>query len=66
MHDGEQRHRPRYGLRRHAGRGFDRLQLAPRGAVDDIPSAGTEPIADGVGGFEVPFPPALRALGNKA
>ena len=64
--DGEQGYRAWYGRRRRAGRGFDRMQLAARGAVHDVPTAGPEPLADGISGFEVPFPPALHTLGDQA
>ena len=66
MNHGEQGDRAWHSLRRWAGPGFDRLQLTPRGGVDDIPPARTKPIADGVGAFEIPVPPALHALGNQA
>src|SRR5258708_277863 len=53
MHDREQSDGASRGRRRSAGRRLQRLELAALGAVDDFPSARTQPFADGVGRFEV-------------
>jgi hypothetical protein len=48
-----------------AGRRLQRLELAPLSAVDNLPSACAQPLADGVGGFEVLVSPELEALGEQ-
>jgi hypothetical protein len=48
------------------GRGrFQRLKFAPLGAVQDIPAAGTQLLADGIGRLEVTIAPALDAFSQK-
>jgi hypothetical protein len=46
-------------------RGFQCLEVAARGAVEDIPPARAEPLANFVGGLEVMLAPALDALGQQ-
>jgi hypothetical protein len=62
MHDGEQADGARNRTRFVAGCRLDRLQLAAAGAVQDVPAALTQPLADRVGGGEVAETPALDAL----
>jgi hypothetical protein len=44
---------------------LQRLQLASRGAVDDVPSTGAQLVANCVGLFEIALPAALDALVEK-
>jgi len=53
VHDREQGYGARLGLRSLDWPRRDRLQLAARRAVDDVPSAVAEPIANRVRGLEV-------------
>jgi hypothetical protein len=41
------------------------VQLAPFGAVHDIPPARAQSLAEGIGGCEVLVPPALNALSEQ-
>jgi hypothetical protein len=43
-------------------RRLERLQLAACGAVENVPSPGSQLFADGIRGVEVAFAPALDAL----
>jgi len=45
--------------------GLQRLQLASRGAVDDVPPALAQVLANCVGLFEIALPAALDALVEK-
>jgi hypothetical protein len=64
MHDGEQRHGARRGSRLARWR-LQRLELAPGGAVNDIPPARAQPPPDGVGRFEILVSPELDALSEQ-
>jgi hypothetical protein len=56
----------RDGARRHWlvawRRSFHRLQLAARGAVENVPAAGAKLLADAVGRLKIVLAPALDAL----
>ncbi|TMB87036.1 MAG: hypothetical protein E6J37_11505 [Chloroflexi bacterium] len=65
MHDGEQRHRPRRRLLGGVSRCFQRLQLAPVRAVDDVPPALAQALANLVGSLEVAGAAARDALGQE-
>jgi hypothetical protein len=60
--DREQRDRAWTRSRLDRGRSLDRLQLAAGRAVDDVPTAFTQLIAQPVGGLEVAGPTKLDAL----
>ena len=65
MSDGEQGDCPGcHGLRRRRRR-LERLKLTACGAVEHIPPAGAQPLADLVGGLEVALAPALDALSQQ-
>jgi hypothetical protein len=65
MDDREQCDGARYRSRRLARRRFQRLELAPTGAVHDVPPARAQPLANGVCRFEVLLPAELDALGEQ-
>jgi hypothetical protein len=65
MDDGERRDCTGRRRRLAAGLGLDRLQLAGGSAVDDIPAAGAELLAYGIGGLEVASQTALDPLAQK-
>jgi hypothetical protein len=44
---------------------MQRVQLTAGGAVEHLPTARPQALADGVGHFEVALAPALDALGQK-
>jgi hypothetical protein len=60
--DREQRDGARGGWCGSLRLGLDGLELAAGRAVDGVPSAGAQPLAERVGSFEVAGPSALRAL----
>ena len=65
MHDGEQCHRPRSRLLGGMSRCFQCLQLAPLRAVDGVPPALAQALADLVCSFEVAGAAARDALGQE-
>ena len=65
MDDREQGDVARRSFRLRAGRSLDRLQLAAVGAVDDIPSARAQLVANRIRGLEITVSPALDALVEK-
>jgi len=44
---------------------FQRRKLATRRAVEDVPSAGTQPLANRIGRLEVAIAPAFDAFGQE-
>jgi hypothetical protein len=62
MRDGYQRDSTRRHRLVSHGRRFQSLQLAPRGAVENIPTARAKLFPDRVGCVKVPFAPALDAF----
>jgi hypothetical protein len=48
-----------------AERRLDRLELAAGRAVDDVPPAFAQPLANRISGIEVALPPVLDALFEK-
>ena len=65
MDDREQGDVARRSFRVSAGRGLDRLQIAAVGAVQDIPSARAQLLANRIRGLEITVSPALDALVEK-
>jgi len=66
VHDCQQSDGARCWSRLVAGRRFQRLELAPGSAVNDVPPTRAKPLADGIGALEVLVPPELNALGEQA
>jgi hypothetical protein len=46
-------------------RRLQRLELAPCGAVEDVPATGAQLFADRIGRFEVAIAPAFDAVGQE-
>ncbi len=65
MDNGEQSDRAGSPRRRRAWLRLERLQAAAIGAVHDVPPAGAQPVANGVGFGEIPVAPPLDPLGEK-
>jgi hypothetical protein len=60
--DGTRRYR--FGCQRRRRR-LQRLELAPRGAVEDVPPSGAQLFADRIGRFEVALAPAFNACSEE-
>jgi hypothetical protein len=65
MRDRYQRDRARRRRLVLLGRGLQRLELASRGGVEDVPPAGAELIAYRIGRLEVALAPALDAISQQ-
>jgi hypothetical protein len=65
VHDREQGDRAGFRCLGGARGRLERLQLAPFGAVHDVPPARAQSLAEGIGANEVLVPPALDALGEQ-
>jgi len=65
VHDGYQRDSSRRHRLVRRRRRLQRLELAPRGAVQDVPPTGAQLFTDRIARFEVAIAPALDAFSQK-
>ena len=65
MCDGDKRDRPRCHRLLTQRRGFQCLEIAAGGAVDNLPPTGAQLLADRIGRLEVAIAPALYAFSQQ-